>query len=57
MIRSMMGRKKGGMAIEGAPNGVYILRTDNRLYTEKMWKKEWNSDAVGVACPMNIRKR
>ena len=49
MIRSMMGRKKGGMEIEGAPNGVYILRTDNRLYTEKMWKKEWNSDAVGVA--------
>ena len=49
MRRSMMGRKKGGMAIEGAPNGVYILRTDNRLYTEKMWKKEWNSDAVGVA--------
>lgn len=39
MIRSMMGRKKGGMAIEGAPNGVYILRTDNRLYTEKMWKR------------------
>ena len=39
----------GGIAIEGAPNGVYILRTDNRLYTREEWDTSWNEEAVGVA--------
>lgn len=39
----------GGIAIEGAPNGVYILATDNKLYTSAKWKAEWNWAAVGVA--------
>lgn len=50
MIRSMMGRKKkGGIAIDSAPYGIYILRTDDRLYTREMWDRDWNSEAVGVA--------
>ena len=49
MIRAMMGRKKQGTAIDGAPNGVYILRTDNRLYTRDEWSTAWNAEAVGVA--------
>lgn len=51
MIRAMMGRKKQqGIAIADAPNGVYILRTDNRLYTQEEWDAAWNAEAVGVAC-------
>lgn len=49
MRRSMMGRKKAGISIDGAPNGIYILRTDNRLYTKEMWKTDWSNEAVGVA--------
>lgn len=47
--RVMMGRKKAGISIDGAPNGIYILRTDNRLYTKEMWKTDWSNEAVGVA--------
>lgn len=35
--------------VEGAPNGVYILHTDGNLYFPKMWNKEDNENAVGVA--------
>lgn len=49
MIRAMMGRKKQGTAIGDAPNGVYILRTDNLLYTQAEWDAAWNAEAVGVA--------
>ena len=49
MIRAMMGRKKAGISIDGAPNGIYILKTDNRLYTKEIWKTDWNDEAVGVA--------
>ena len=49
MRRSMMWKKKAGISIGGAPSGVYILRTDNMLYTKEMWKTDWNSEAVGVA--------
>lgn len=49
MRRVMMGRKKAGISIDGAPNGIYILRTDNRLYTKEIWKTDWNDEAVGVA--------
>lgn len=49
MRRSMMGKKKAGISIDGAPNGIYILRTDNMLYTKEIWKTNWNDEAVGVA--------
>ena len=49
MRRSMMGRKKAGISIDGAPNGIYVLRTDDKLYTQEMWKTDWNNEAVGVA--------
>lgn len=38
-----------GIPIEGAPNGVYILRTDNMLYKQDGWDVAWNEEAVGVA--------
>lgn len=34
---------------KGIPNGVYILRTDNLLYTSDNWNTSWNDEAVGVA--------
>lgn len=49
MRRSMMWKKKAGISIDGAPSGVYILRTDNMLYTKEIWKTDWNDEAVGVA--------
>ena len=46
----MTGKKTlQGIPIEGAPNGVYILRTDNRLYLRTEWDAAWNTEAVGVA--------
>ena len=30
-------------------NGIYILRTNNLLYTKDEWNTSWNSEAVGVA--------
>lgn len=38
-----------GIPIEGAPNGAYILRTDNLLYSEELWDSKWNNEAVGIA--------
>lgn len=32
-----------------ADNGVYVLRTNNRLYTSEEWDESWNDEAVGVA--------
>lgn len=38
-----------GIPIEGAPNGIYVLRTtDNLLYTQEDWNTDWNEEAVGV---------
>lgn len=42
LVRSMMGKKK-------AVNGIYILRTNNKLYTVDKWDTAWNAEAVGVA--------
>lgn len=53
MRRVMMGRKKAGISIDGAPNGIYILKTDNKLYTKEIWKTDWNDEAVGVAVLSN----
>lgn len=38
-----------GIPIEEAPSGVYILRTDNLLYTQDDWDTSWNDESVGVA--------
>lgn len=51
--RVMMGKKKAGISIDGAPNGIYILRTDNMLYTKEIWRTDWNNEAVGVAVLSN----
>ena len=48
MRRSIMWKKKVSISIDGAPNDVYILRTDNMLYTKEIWKTDWNDEAVGV---------
>lgn len=42
-------RSQKGIPIEDAPNGVYILRTDNLLYTQEDWDTSWNEESVGVA--------
>lgn len=34
-------------------SGVYILRTDSKLYTRYEWNKTWNDEAVGVALVTN----
>ena len=42
-------RSQKGIPIEEAPNGVYILRTDNLLYTQEDWDTSCNEESVGVA--------
>lgn len=37
-------------------NGIYILRTDNKLYTKDEWDTSWNSESVGVAVISNRAK-
>lgn len=32
-----------------APNGVYILHANGKVYTKKDWDTSWNNNAVGVA--------
>lgn len=34
---------------KSAPNGVYIKRTNNLLYTSDNWDIAWNDEAIGVA--------
>lgn len=36
-------------ASDGTPNGIYILRMNNRLYAKEKWDASWNNEAVGVA--------
>lgn len=42
-------RKDGGVYIDSAPNGVYIYRTNEKLYTKETWNNYWNEEAVGIA--------
>lgn len=38
-----------GISIDVASNGVYVLGTDNLLYTSEFWNSYWNEEAVGIA--------
>ena len=42
-----------GIPINGAPNGIYVLRTDNLLYSIDNWNTSWNDEAVGAAVISN----
>ena len=45
-----------GIPIDGAPNGVYILRTDNLLYKQGAWNTDWNTEVVGITLISNEQK-
>lgn len=47
--RRFMGKKDSGINADEAPNGVYIYRSDFKLYTKTMWNIEWNAQALGIA--------
>ena len=45
--------EEGGVPVSDAPNGIYILTTDNLLYTSDQWNASMNNLSVGVALISN----
>lgn len=51
--RFMNHQEDGSLSVDAAPNGIYIYRTNMRLYTKNTWNNLWNAEAVGIALKSN----